>query len=54
MTDQLVPNPDLNVAFARPSASVGDYFPLETDAPSPDTFEIGLVLGGTVTARLLV
>lgn len=50
MTGQLVPNPDPRIAFPVPDGDVGQYFPLVTSSPMPDTFEIGLVLGGTVSA----
>lgn len=36
--------------FPALTKPVSAYFPLVTDRPPPDTFEIGLVLGGTVSA----
>ena len=47
-----LPNPDPNIGFDIPELPVGHYFPLDrqNDQPSADTFEIGLVLGGTVSA----
>ena len=48
--DAVVPNPDKNILIGVPDRPVGDFFPLETPQPAPDEFEIGLVLGGTVSA----
>lgn len=52
MTDARVPNPDPGIRFDPPPLPVEAYFPLDRKAqlPPDDTFEIGLVLGGTVSA----
>ncbi len=48
--NNLQPNSDPNVGFKVPDGEVGDFFPLEREQPPSDTFEIGLALGGTVSA----
>src|ERR1700680_1414290 len=48
--DPVVPNPDPNILVDVPDRPVGDFFPLQTPPPQPDVFEIGLVMGGTVSA----
>ena len=50
MADPLIPNPDPAINFPVPGKPVDAYFPLTKAQPAPDTFEIGLVLGGTVSA----
>ncbi|MEI9991850.1 MAG: patatin-like phospholipase family protein [Rhizomicrobium sp.] len=50
MADPVVPNSDPKIDFPKPDQPVGHYFPLQTPPPDPGTFEIGLVLGGTVSA----
>ncbi len=50
MPDPVVPNPDPKINFLPPDLPVGHYFPLKTPPPDPGIFEIGLVLGGTVSA----
>ncbi len=46
----LIPNPDPNIGFPPPTQPVESLFPSITPPPSSNTFEIGLVLGGTVSA----
>lgn len=46
----LLPNTDFTIGFPVPEKSVDAYFPLVAPAPQNQTFEIGLVLGGTVSA----
>jgi hypothetical protein len=48
----LVPNTSSQIGFDVPAEPVAKYFPLDRqdDPPPADTFEIGLVLGGTVSA----
>ena len=48
----LVPNTSSTIGFDIPTEPVSNYFPLDrqNDQPPSDTFEIGLVLGGTVSA----
>ncbi|HEX3483549.1 MAG TPA: patatin-like phospholipase family protein, partial [Micropepsaceae bacterium] len=48
--DPVIPNPDKNILVDVPDRPVGDFFPLQAPTPKPDEFEIGLVLGGTVSA----
>jgi len=50
MAGKLVPNPDPGVIVPIPHEPVATYFPVKTAPPAPNTFEIGLVLGGTVSA----
>jgi len=50
MTSKLVPNPDPAIIFPFPTDPVASYFPLNRQQPTRDTFEVGLVLGGTVSA----
>lgn len=45
----LKPNSDPKIGFPRPNGEVEKYFKLHRHTP-PGTFEIGLVLGGTVSA----
>lgn len=46
----LFPNPDKSIDFPPPDGPVDKYFPVHRPPPDGDTFEIGLVLGGTVSA----
>jgi hypothetical protein len=46
----LFPNQDKSIDFPPPGAPVDTYFPVHRAPPASDTFEIGLVLGGTVSA----
>jgi hypothetical protein len=46
----LIPNPGPGIGFPPPEKEVNAYFPLFTPDCPEDTFEIGLVLGGTVSA----
>ena len=46
----LIPNPGPGIGFPPPDKDVGAYFPLCAPDCQEDTFEIGLVLGGTVSA----
>lgn len=46
----LFPNADPAIAFMKPNGPVDQFFPVQRIAPADDTFEIGLVLGGTVSA----
>jgi hypothetical protein len=48
--ETLVPNNEPGIGFPIPDHSVETLFPCKTQDPLPDTFEIGLVLGGTVSA----
>ncbi|HEY0106984.1 MAG TPA: hypothetical protein VGB91_12945 [Rhizomicrobium sp.] len=50
MGTALVPNNDKSIDFPPPDGPVDRYFPLIAALPADDTFEIGLVLGGTVSA----
>jgi len=50
MGNQIVPNPDPNIGFPIPTQPMNVLFPPTTPPPDPGTFEIGLVLGGTVSA----
>lgn len=50
MAEQHVPNPDPNIVLPAPGQPVGHYFPDLSPPPNDDTFEFGLVLGGTVSA----
>jgi hypothetical protein len=50
MTQKLVPNPDPAIDFPPPGRPVSDYFPIDVAQPDADMFEIGLTLGGTVSA----
>jgi hypothetical protein len=58
---KLEPNPDPNIGFPPPDGDVVDFYTLDRDSDDPKlnpkhdktpahTFEIGLVLGGTVSA----
>ncbi len=46
----LIPNTNPGIGFPPPEKDVNAYFPLVTPDFQKDTFEIGLVLGGTVSA----
>lgn len=46
----LLPSADATIGFPIPEKDVDAYFPLVTPAPQKQVFEIGLVLGGTVSA----
>jgi hypothetical protein len=46
----LIPNTNPGIGFPPPKRDVNAYFPLVTPDCQSDTFEIGLVLGGTVSA----
>lgn len=46
----LIPNFTPGIGFPEPAQSVAGVYLLHTPAPQDDTFEIGLVLGGTVSA----